>query len=51
MIRMILGVSETFDSAHFLPNHPKCGRIHGHTYKVEIEVEGELKKIKALIGR
>lgn len=31
MIRMILGVSEIFDSAHFLPNHPKCGRIHGHT--------------------
>jgi len=43
MIRMIVGVSETFDSAHFLPNHPKCGKVHGHTYKVEVEVEGELK--------
>ncbi len=43
MIRMIVGVSESFDSAHFLPNHPKCGKVHGHTYKVEVEVEGELK--------
>ncbi len=43
MIRMILGVSETFDSAHYLPNHPKCGKVHGHTYKVEVEVEGEIK--------
>ncbi len=43
MIRMIVGVSETFDSAHYLPNHPKCGNVHGHTYKVEVEVEGELK--------
>ncbi len=43
MIRMIVGVSETFDSAHYLPNHPKCGKVHGHTYKVEVEVEGELK--------
>ncbi len=43
MIRMIVGVSETFDAAHFLPGHPKCGKIHGHTYRVEVEVEGELK--------
>ncbi len=43
MIRMIVGVSETFDSAHFIPNHPKCGKVHGHTYTVEVEVEGDLK--------
>ncbi len=36
-----LGVTETVDCAHFLPGHPKCGQIHGHTYKVEIVVEGE----------
>ena len=38
---MRLGVTETVDCAHFLPGHPKCGQIHGHTYKVEIVVEGE----------
>jgi 6-pyruvoyltetrahydropterin/6-carboxytetrahydropterin synthase len=35
----------SFDSAHWLPNVPeghKCGRLHGHTYTVEIALEGEL---------
>jgi len=22
----------TFDAAHYLPGHPTCGGIHGHTY-------------------
>ena len=33
----------TFEAAHFLPNVPdghKCGRLHGHSYRVQIEVEG-----------
>jgi 6-pyruvoyltetrahydropterin/6-carboxytetrahydropterin synthase len=36
-----LGVTEHIDCAHFLPGHPKCGQIHGHTYKVEVVIEGE----------
>lgn len=28
----------TFDSAHFIPGHPKCGRLHGHTYQVAITI-------------
>jgi len=35
----------TFESAHFLPNVPKghkCGRLHGHSYKVRIFVSGEV---------
>jgi len=38
---MRLGITEYIDCAHFLPGHVKCGRIHGHTYKVELIVEGE----------
>ena len=37
--------SFSFDAAHWLPNVPtghKCGRLHGHTYTVEIGLEGEL---------
>lgn len=37
--------SFTFDAAHRLPRVPpehKCGRIHGHTYVVDIAVEGEV---------
>jgi len=30
-----------FDSAHFLPNYyGKCERMHGHTYKLQVSVEG-----------
>lgn len=38
---MRLGVTETIDCAHMLPGHPKCGQLHGHTYTVEVVVEGE----------
>ena len=31
-----------FDAAHFLPSHTKCGRMHGHTYTVEVTVTGPL---------
>lgn len=40
---MKLGVAEYVDCAHFLPGHPKCGALHGHTYKIEITVEGEAR--------
>lgn len=35
----------TFDSAHFLPNvhdEHKCKRMHGHTYRVRICLQGPL---------
>jgi 6-pyruvoyltetrahydropterin/6-carboxytetrahydropterin synthase len=40
---MKLGIMEHMDCAHFLPGHPKCGTLHGHTYKVEVVIEGENK--------
>jgi len=38
---MRLGITEHIDCAHYLPDHPKCGRLHGHTYKVELVIAGE----------
>lgn len=38
---MKLGITEFIDCAHHLPGHPKCGRMHGHTYKVELIIEGD----------
>ena len=40
---MRLGVTDHIDCAHLLPGHPKCGQLHGHTYRVELTVEGEAR--------
>lgn len=35
----------TFEAAHKLPNVPKghkCGRLHGHSFRAEIHVSGQL---------
>jgi 6-pyruvoyltetrahydropterin/6-carboxytetrahydropterin synthase len=43
---MILFKQFTFDSAHYLPNVPrghKCEDMHGHTYKLTVFVEGDIK--------
>lgn len=32
----------TFDAAHFVPSyHGKCEKLHGHTYKLVVKVEGQ----------
>ena len=41
---MIIGKTFTFESSHFLPDHPKCGKIHGHTYRLTVEVDGPIGK-------
>ena len=30
-----------FSACHFIPNHPKCGRIHGHTYAISVKIVGQ----------
>ncbi|BDH78818.1 MAG TPA: 6-carboxytetrahydropterin synthase QueD [Methanothermobacter sp.] len=30
-----------FSAAHMIPEHETCGVIHGHSYIVDVEVEGE----------
>lgn len=33
----------TFEASHVLPDHEgKCSRLHGHSYRVEVFVEGEV---------
>jgi 6-pyruvoyltetrahydropterin/6-carboxytetrahydropterin synthase len=37
----------TFEAAHRLPNVPpnhKCFRLHGHSYRIEIHVSGEVSE-------
>lgn len=42
---MTIFIEDSFDSAHFLPHVPdghKCRRIHGHTYRIRIELSGRV---------
>lgn len=43
--RVRLSRAFRFEAAHRLPNVPaghKCGRLHGHSFRVELECEGEV---------
>ncbi len=38
---MIITKKFTFDAAHFLPSYNgKCEHLHGHTYALDVKVEG-----------
>jgi 6-pyruvoyltetrahydropterin/6-carboxytetrahydropterin synthase len=42
---MRLERSYRFEAAHFLPLVPpghKCARMHGHSYRIDISIEGDL---------
>ena len=44
---MIIFKHFNFDSAHFLPYVPeghKCKNIHGHTYRMTLEFEGDINE-------
>ena len=44
--------SFTLESAHRLPNVPaghKCARLHGHSFRIEIHVEGEPDPIQGWV--
>ena len=32
----LLSCEATFDAAHHIPSHPKCGRPHGHRWRVVV---------------
>jgi len=46
LVKRKISWSKDFDSSHLLslPYESKCLRLHGHTYRVDVEVEGELNK-------
>lgn len=47
--KMLVGKSFTFDAAHSLQGHFKCGAIHGHTYTMTIEVEGKINTATGMV--
>lgn len=43
-MRVSLAKSFTFEAAHWLPTFPeghKCRRMHGHSFRVDVVVEGD----------
>ena len=45
---MTIFVEDSFDSAHWLPEVPeghKCKRMHGHTYRVRLEISGKVDPV------
>jgi 6-pyruvoyltetrahydropterin/6-carboxytetrahydropterin synthase len=44
-MRITLSKTFDFESAHWLPTFPeghKCRRLHGHSFKIDVFVEGDL---------
>ncbi len=42
---MLITKEFTFDAAHYLTEyHGKCEKMHGHTYKMHVTIDGKVKK-------
>jgi 6-pyruvoyltetrahydropterin/6-carboxytetrahydropterin synthase len=39
----------TFDAAHFIKGHPKCGKLHGHTYHLTVKIPDKTGNFKDFI--
>ena len=37
----MVGISVKFSAAHTIEGHPKCGRMHGHNYKVVVTLSAD----------
>lgn len=51
-MQISLTKSFTFESAHFLPCFPeghKCRRMHGHSFKIDVVVAGEVDPAKGYL--
>jgi 6-pyruvoyl tetrahydropterin synthase/QueD family protein len=34
----------TFEAGHFIEGHPKCGVQHGHSYHLNVYIDGDIDK-------
>ena len=51
-MRIALRKTFDFEAAHWLPTFPdghKCRRLHGHSFKIDVVVEGEVDEAKGYL--
>ncbi len=51
-MRIALRKTFSFEAAHDLPTFPeghKCRRLHGHSFRVEVEVSGEVDETRGYL--
>jgi 6-pyruvoyltetrahydropterin/6-carboxytetrahydropterin synthase len=51
-VRVELSKSFTFEAAHALPTFPedhKCRRLHGHSFRVEVRVAGDVDERQGVL--
>jgi 6-pyruvoyltetrahydropterin/6-carboxytetrahydropterin synthase len=47
---MIISKKFDLEASHVLPNHAgPCGRLHGHSWSVEVSVSGEINKTTHMV--
>ena len=47
---MKIGKHFEFEASHILPKHPgKCSRMHGHSYKLTVVVNGPVEKDSGMV--
>lgn len=39
----------TFEAAHTIPGHPRCGRLHGHSYVVTVVMQGAVHPVTGMV--
>lgn len=49
-VRAGIVIENAFSSAHHLKGHAKCGRVHGHDYKLEVEISRDLQNYPTAKG-
>jgi 6-pyruvoyltetrahydropterin/6-carboxytetrahydropterin synthase len=47
---MIIRREYRFEASHELPRHPgKCKRLHGHSYRFILELEGPIEPVQGMV--
>lgn len=49
-LRTYLKVRRVISAAHFLPGHPRCGKLHGHNYVITATFTGEMDARTGMIA-